>query len=147
MPTIAEIIAAKKAAAAATNEPPAQTTLGKPASLVLNRAMPETTASTKGVPADEAPRAPEPARRSLSQREGEAFPVLPVDADEEAKTWDAATNAFETELCVMRDPHDPEVCWLAARPARRDLLPVLIHRLPWLLWEHPATVAVDNQPY
>jgi hypothetical protein len=144
MPTIAEIIAAKKAAAAAPPPP----TPGKSSSLVLNRAMPEPATTEKGVPADEAPRAPEPIRRSLIQREGEAFPMLATDADEEAKAWDAATNAFDTDLCVMRDPNDPEVCWLAARPARRDLQPVLIHRLPWLLWEHPATVAVDNSnPY
>ncbi len=54
-----------------------------------------------------------------------------------SETWDLAANSFESDLCLMRDPTDPEVCWLAVRHLDCTHPPILIHRLPWLLWDHP----------
>ena len=151
MATIAEILAARNAGKTGT---PATETLppapGKPVgpsgAPILNRTQ-AADPQPKGVPAEEVPRAPEPKRRSLSERQGEAVPLVPEGADTELATWHHCMNAFETELCLMRDPEDPEVAWLAVRPLRVDMNPILIHRLPWLLWEHPATVAEDNSSY
>ena len=84
--------------------------------------------------------------RSLSQTSGEAIPMVPVNADPEEQTWHAALNAFETELCLMRDPQDSEVAWLAVRPYRSGMPPILIHRLPWILWDQPHTTT-DREPF
>ncbi len=80
----------------------------------------------------------QPEERSLSATQGEAIPMTPSNADAETQTWHAALNAFESELCVMRDPMDSEVVWLAVKSYRDGMPPILIHRLPWTLWEHPA---------
>lgn len=139
MPTIAEILAAKKAAA---------TTPGKPKhrSLVIS----------KTTPADDAPKneldhgfppnwLTEP--RSLSHPKGEAISMTPTAADKEVATWHEALNSFESSLCVMRDPREPDVIWLAVRAERAGLPPILLHRLPWTLWDHPATERPDNEPF
>jgi hypothetical protein len=57
-----------------------------------------------------------------------------------------ALNAFETELCLMRDPVDLEVAWLAVRPYRVGMPPILLHRLPWILWDQPHT-PTDQEPF
>jgi len=75
MPTIAEIIAAREAAKAKSTNPPAPNQPGKPSSvgLVLSKSTP--------APKEETPELPmQPARRSLSDSEGEAIPLTPVDA-------------------------------------------------------------------
>ena len=85
-------------------------------------------------------------RRSLSQRQGEAIPMTPLNADLEATTWHQAMNSYETDLVVMRDPIEPEVAWLAVRPERSDLPPILLHRLPWAIWNYP-TAPTETQPF
>jgi hypothetical protein len=158
MPTIAEIIAAKKVAAAsaisaAKAAPPRQPTAddleveaainridppGKRRGLVVSNKPPLAQATT-----------PPPAHkenRSLSQTKGEAIPMMPSNADAETQTWHSALNAFETELCVMRDPMDSEVAWLAIRPYRAGMPPILLHRLPWLMWDYPHK-PTENEPF
>jgi hypothetical protein len=138
MPTISEILAAKAAKKAAT-VPTA--TPGKPKSngLVLNNAP---------LPPQPEP-APQPTElepRSLSERSGEAIPMVPVGADPETVTWHEGMNALETDLCVMQDPTEPEVAWLAIRSLRPGLKPLLLHRLPWALWlQQPEPT--EDQPF
>jgi hypothetical protein len=85
-------------------------------------------------------------KRSLSQTSGEAIPLVPINADPEETTWHAALNAFETELCLMRDPQDSEVAWLAVRSYRAGMPPILLHRLPWILWDQPHN-PTDREPF
>ena len=84
--------------------------------------------------------------RSLSQTSGEAIDMTPKNADSEMQTWHAAQNALDSELCVMRDPQDLESVWLAIKPYRAGMLPILLHRLPWLMWEYPHQ-PTDSQPF
>ncbi len=152
MPTIAEIIAAKKAAAAghqpikpaaAPSQPTAEDLEVEKA---INRIDPPgkrraglvVSNKTPLQPAVIAEKAAHKENRSLSRTNGEAIPMVPINATAEERTWHEALNAFETELCVMRDPQDSEVVWLAVRPYREGMPPILIHRLPWTLWDHPA---------
>ena len=72
--------------------------------------------------------------------------MTPANADKEVATWHEALNSFETALCVMRDPTDLEVVWLAIRPDREGLPPILVHRLPWLIWDYPHT-PTEYHPY
>lgn len=85
-------------------------------------------------------------RRSLSQRQGEAIPMTPLNAESEATTWHQAMNSYETDLVVMRDPIEPNVAWLAVRPERSELPPILLHRLPWANWSYP-TAPTETQPF
>jgi hypothetical protein len=157
MPTIAEVIAAKKAAAAKAagaaawagepEDPEIEAMLdrlkpmGKPkaAAIVLSAKAPLP-------PADVAEKAHHAEQRSLSRNQGEAIPLTPVNADKEVETWHEALNAFESSLCVMRDPKEADVVWLAIRPDREGLPPLLVHRLPVLLWDHP-TATYRSEPF
>ena len=137
MPTIKEIIAAREAA---KNQPaPAASQPGKPISvgLVLTKATPTTT------PPAPAPLLPE--RRSLSEPEGEAIPLAPLDATPAVAAWHEAMNAFDSELCLMRDPINPEFAWFAVRFADQPQNPILLHKLPF--WEHPRTVRPESEPF
>jgi hypothetical protein len=152
--TIAEIIAAKKRnAAPATPAPQADPMLEAainridPPSLGKRRAGLVLSASTPLAQADVAEKAHHSELRSLSKSQGEAIPLTPADADKEVATWHEATNSFESSLCIMRDPKEPEVIWLAVRADREGLPPILLHRLPWGMWEHPATARPENEPY
>jgi hypothetical protein len=155
MPTIAELLAAKGKAKqtkhddTATREaidridPPGKRVAG----IVLSKSLP-------GGPEPRGQRTPvmgpedlEPEPRSLSRTAGEAIDMTPVKADNEVETWHAALNAFESSLCVMRDPKEPDVIWLAVRPDREGLPPLLVHRLPWVLWNHPQEIRPDNEPF
>jgi len=168
MPTIAEIIAAKKAAAA-KDEPKLFDALAekmanakqriddsdaewkeaidridppgkhKAAAIVLS-------ASTPMQPAEIAQKAHYAEERSLSRSRGEAIPMTPTAADKEVATWHEALNAFESSLCIMRDPKEPDVVWLAIRPDREGLPPLLVHRLPVLVWDHP-TATYRSEPF
>ena len=158
MPTIAEIIAAKKAASAAN---PTQT-LRKPyvaaADLeveeAINRIDPPgkrragliISSKTPLPKAEIAEKAAYKEERSLSQTKGEAIPMVPINADEMTTTWHAALNAFESELCLMRDPTDSDVAWLAVKSYRAGMPPILIHRLPWTLWDQPHK-PTDREPF
>lgn len=156
MPTIAEIIAAKKAKAASAAPqaaPPVDAELAAaieridPPSVGKRRQGLVLSASTPLHPADVAQKAHQAELRSLSATKGEAVPMTPTDADKEAATWHEALNSFESSLCIMRDPKEPDVIWLAVRAEREGLPPILLHRLPWLLWEHPMTIREDQIPY
>ena len=175
MATIAEIIAAKKAGATAAPAKPAPVTTSAPkesladkleAKAAIDRIDPpgksERAASARKsaglILSKELPNGPEargqatpiagpPERRSLSETAGEAFPMLPTGADDETATWHEAMSAFESDLVVMRDAVEPEVCWLAVRPLRPGLPPILLHRLPWVIWEHPATPTKGGEPF
>ena len=160
MPTIAEIIAAKKvAAASAINagkaEPPRQPTAADlEVEAAINRIDPPgkrraglvISSKTPLQPAVIAEKAAHKENRSLSQTNGEAIPMMPSNADAETQTWHSALNAFESELCLMRDPMDSEVAWLAIRPYRDGMPPILLHRLPWLMWDYPHT-PTDSEPF
>jgi hypothetical protein len=159
MPTIAEIIAAKKAAAAVqpvTNRPELDLAPDPMLEAAINRIDPPAagkrraglvlSAKTPPQPAETAEKAHHKELRSLSQLEGEAIPLTPCNASQEVETWHEAMNAFESQLCVMRDPLDSDVIWLAIRADRDGLPPILIHRLPWTLWDYPGK-ATGNQPF
>jgi len=158
MPTIAEIIAAKKAAAVSQPKPapasPMPTAEDLEVEAAINRIDPPgkrraglvISSKTPLQPAVIAEKAAHKENRSLSQTSGEAIPMVPVNADPEETTWHAASNAFETELCVMRDPMDLEVAWLAIRPYRAGMPPILLHRLPWLMWDYPHK-PTENEPF
>jgi hypothetical protein len=165
MPTIAEVIAAKKASAKPTQtlskpyigqpdpseesinriDPPGKslgaTAARRSAGIILRKELPELSELSKL-----SSEAPCGERRSLSQRQGEAIPMTPLNADLEATTWHQAMNSYETDLVVMRDPIEPEVAWLAVRPERSDLPPILLHRLPWAIWNYP-TAPTETQPF
>ena len=168
MPTIAEVIAAKKASAKPTQtlskpyigqpdlseesinriDPPGKsvgaTAARRSAGIILRKELPELSElSELSKLSSEAPCGE---RRSLSQRQGEAIPMTPLNADLEATTWHQAMNSYETDLVVMRDPIEPEVAWLAVRPERSDLPPILLHRLPWAIWNYP-TAPTETQPF
>lgn len=152
--TIAEIIAAKKAAAAQSIAHGIAAVPKKPTAddleleAAINRIDPPgkrragLVVSAKPLPAPATtPQQPaQPEERSLSATASEAIPMTPSNADTEIQTWHAALNAFESELCVMRDPMDSDVVWLAVKSYRDGLPPILIHRLRWILWEHPAAI-------
>lgn len=91
---------------------------------------------------------PEPIERSLGETVGQGVPMVPVNADAPTAAWHFALQALETELCAMRDPREPEVVWLALRHADKpELPPLLLHRLPILLWAHPDEIKPDNHPF
>ena len=141
MQTIAEIIAAKKAAA----KPPTPTineslTVDLELEAVIDRIDPPGKRRTGLVLSAKTP------LRSLSETKGEAIPLTPCNASREVETWHEAMNSFESQLCVMRDPADSDVVWLAIRPDREGLPPILIHRLPWTLWDYPSK-PTDRQPF
>jgi hypothetical protein len=160
MPTIAEIIAAKKAAAAPpAAAPPAvhhDPIVDAAINRIINRIDPPAagkrraglvlSAKTPLQPAETAEKAHHSELRSLSQPQGEAIPLTPCNATREVETWHEAMNAFESSLCVMRDPLDSDSVWLAIRPDRDGLPPILIHRLPWTLWDYPHAPTA-NQPF
>ena len=142
MQTIAEIIAAKKAAAA---QPVTKcNSLNLPLDLdleaVIDRIDPPGKRRAGLVLSAKTP------LRSLSETKGEAIPLTPCNASREVETWHEAMNAFESQLCVMRDPADSDVVWLAIRPDREGLPPILLHRLPWTLWDYPHA-PTDRQPF
>jgi hypothetical protein len=148
--TIAEIIAAKKrsAAPAAPQAPQADPVLEAaidridPPSVGKRRAGLVLSASTPLPAAVVAEKAHHAELRSLSQPQGEAVPVLPVAADAATTAWHQAINAFESELCLMRDPVDSERGWLALRLDGQEM-PLLLKS--FMLFDHPQTVR--SQPF
>jgi hypothetical protein len=149
--TIAQIIAGKNAAknaALATLAPQADPMLEAainrldPPSLGKRRAGLVLSASTPLAEADVAEKLHHSELRSLSRPQGEAVPVTPVAADAATTAWHAATNAFESELCLMRDPTDSERGWLALRLDGQEQ-PLLLKS--FMLFDHPQTVR--SQPF
>ncbi len=158
MPTIAEIIAAKKAAAASQPKPAPAPPMPTADDLELEAAIDRidppgkrraglVISSKTPLPKSEiAEKAAHKERRAISQTSSEAINMTPVGADPEETTWHEALTAFESQLCVMRDPNEPDVIWLAVRPNRQGLPPILINRLPWTLWNYPHT-PTDREPF
>jgi hypothetical protein len=155
--TILEIIAAKQAAAAAPpaaaspavhHDPMLEAAINRldPPAAGKRRAGLVLSAKTPPQPAEVATKTHYRELRSLSQTNGEAIPLTPCNASQEASTWHEAMNAFESQLCVMRDPLDSDVIWLAIRADRDGLPPILIHRLPWTIWDYPHAPTA-NQPF
>jgi len=91
------------------------------------------------------PPSQEPERRALGTTAGELIEVMPTNADATTAMWETTRTSLEADLCVMRDPEEPEVCWLAIQSPGRP--PLLLHRLPWLLYDHPATTRPANEPF
>ncbi|MES2995880.1 MAG: hypothetical protein V4733_03630 [Verrucomicrobiota bacterium] len=164
MPTIAEIIAARKASAETQSAPagPKAASIAetieaeaaidridppgkrKPPTLILS------TATSPEVPESRGQATPvngPPEQRALVGTAGETLDMTPVGADPGTAAWHQAMCGLESELCVMRDPADPEACWLALRPAGKDLPPLLLHRLPWTLWDHPDQQRPPDEPF
>lgn len=141
-----ETISEKLAAEAAMNriDPPGK--YQAPEGLILRAGADEGPAQSRGQRTEiRGPQEPEP--RNLARTAGEGIDMTPAAADAETATWHAAMSAFETDLVVMRDPAEPEVCWLALRPLRSGLPPILLHRLPWGLMGHPATPRPEGEPF
>lgn len=69
--------------------------------------------------------------------------MTPTLATTAEQAWNQALNAFESELCLVRDPKDPERAWLALRINEQD--PLLLKSFP--LYEHPRQERSDNEPY
>jgi hypothetical protein len=173
MPTIAEILAAKKAAAAKPEAreqkpevrketlaelaeakacidriaPPgkqaAAASARKGAGLILNRDMP---APANGEPRGQAtPVAGPDLPRSLGASDGETIDMTPLNADSCIKDWHKAVNAFSTELCIMRDPIDPQRAWLAVRLEEDPLRPLLLKDL--MIYDHPLAHRHPDEPF
>jgi len=79
-----------------------------------------------------------PERRALGDPAGETIDMTPQNATQAQAAWHAAYNAFETELCLMRDPTDSEVAWLAVRLDGQEDWPILLKSFP--LYDHPRMV-------
>ena len=173
MPTIAEIIAAKKAATKggsapmpntapresiteriendaldarlAPVKPTVATAARKAAGIILSMDLPADSPNGERRGQATAIRGPEDDRRSLSATEGEAIPMTPMNADQAETAWHAALNAFESELCLMTDPQDPERAWIAVRLDGQEQWPILLKSFP--LYEHPRTVRPTDKPF
>jgi len=176
MPTISEILArraaeAKAAAAAAEptapppSPPPKRETIAETADLIesIDRIDPpgkharaasrslilKNTPMDKPGPRGQAtPVTGPPEERALATTQGETIDITPADADPATTAWHAAMTSLESELVIMRDPQEPEVCWLALRAVDSPKRPpLLLHRLPWTLWDHPQTPRPANEPF
>lgn len=156
---IVQLLAAKRAAAAATSAQATAPPVAKPdleLEAAINRIDPPAAGKRRAglvlsaktpLPAAEiAEKAHHKELRSLSETKGEAIPLTPCNASREIETWHEAMNSFESALCVMRDPLDSDVVWLAIRADREGLPPILIHRLPWIIWEYPHP-PTEKLPY
>ena len=154
MPTIAEIIATKKAKSSPASPVPAPSapreSIAETAELqeAINRIdAPGKMKKRLLLKREEEPQSvlppatpPEPELRALSRTAGEALPLTPTGADAETTAWHQAAVMIESELCLMQDPSCPETAWLALRhPSRSQLPPLLLYRLPWVLWPSPAS--------
>lgn len=150
MPTIAEMLAAKSAVreetkAADTDTKEAIDRIDPPGKRARSGGIVLTSTPPAPQPPP-TPKADEDPRRSLTVPTGQDIPVTPVGADPETATWHEAMQAFESELCLVRHPSEPEQAWLAVKPDRPGLAPILIHRLPWRLWEAPWN-PTTNDPF
>lgn len=134
-PTIAELLAAKKAGKKPTG-------LG----IVLRAGEPES--QVAAATAHQAELSPPmfDQKRSLVSTYGEAIPATPENATPADREWHSALQAFDAELCLMQDP-DPrqERGWIAVRRVDKPDDPILLVALP--LWPHPKTQRPENEPF
>ncbi len=86
--------------------------------------------------------------RSLSREVGEGIDTTPTNASHAERLWNVALNCLESQLCLMRDPKEPEVIWIAIRPSTPDNWePILLHKLPYSLYNHPRYVHPEDCPF
>lgn len=83
--------------------------------------------------------------RSLSQTYGQGINQVPLTASPETAAWHSALNSFSSELCIVNDPQNLEIAWLAIKMKDKNLQPILLHQFPF--WEHPMTVRQNNDPF
>jgi hypothetical protein len=116
----------------------------KPRGIILSKDLPKGENRGQATPIAGPPEVEE---RALAVTTGEVIDVTPHGADAETAAWHSALTSLESDLCVMRDQEDPEVCWLALKSVGTQRRPLLLHRLPWLLWDHPETQRPEDQPF
>lgn len=113
---------------------------GTPASKLLSKPM-----LVSSSPAPEPKKIEEAEERNLSQTMGHGIDHTPVNATQPQQMWNEALNAFASEMCIVNDPKDPEMAWIALRLNGTEERPLLLYRLPY--WEHPMTIRKDNEPF
>lgn len=161
MPTIAEIIAARKAGA--KNPATATTTtqaaapkesLAERVELVeaINRIDAPGKRKGGSLVLDNAPLPPEPKEevpaepRMLGARVGEVINILPESPAPQAVAWDAVLNRWETDLVIMQDPEPgSEHAWIALKPTTGGGLPIMLHKL--MFWPHPERTFPASEPF
>jgi|LakMenE01Jun11ns_1017448.scaffolds.fasta_scaffold9956035_10 hypothetical protein len=87
----------------------------------------------------------EPENRTLGSNAGEGVPMVPANPSAAIETWHHIVNSLASYLCIMSDPQDPEVAWLAIRARGQEQFPILIQRFAY--WEHPNTVRPPAHPF
>lgn len=114
---------------------------GTPASKLLSKPM-----LVSSSPAPEKKMPEEPVEhRSLSQTIGEAIDQTPTTPVQGISQWNDALNAFQSEMCIVSDPKDPEMAWIALRLNGKEERPLLLYQLPY--WEHPLMQRKPNAPF
>jgi hypothetical protein len=160
MPTISEILAAKKAATkggsvSATAAAPRESIAEKMEADALDARL----APVKPSVATAARKAAGiilsmdlPADSPNGERRGQATPiralsepVTPPPTMSHHAAWGATLGCTEADLCLMHDPTDPQRAWLAVRHAECDHAPILILSLP--IYQHPQRVMAENEPF
>lgn len=140
MPTIAEIIAAKNAAAKGHTEAAAQPAKKPSGPGMILRASED--------PERAEPTPPQfgPSHRSLSTTSGEDIPMTPVGATPDVQLWHSALQAFDTTLCLVHD-QDPrnERAWIAVRRPDLPNDPIFLFPLP--LYPHPKPLHIPGEPF
>jgi hypothetical protein len=115
---------------------------GTPASKLLSKPM---LVSSSPAPEPKKIEEVEAEERNLSQPSGHGVDHTPISATQPQQMWNQALNAFASEMCVVNDPVDRELVWIALRINGTEERPLLLYRLPY--WEHPLTIRQDNEPF
>lgn len=144
--TIAEMIAAKAAAAVAKTPQPVAY-VDPDLDAAINRIDPpgkqtrsEASKATRALILNDAPikASPPPSTssptataesRSLGSHRGEMIDMTPPGASQAVSDWHQAAIQPETSLCLVRDKHDPERAWIAVR-MDGNRTPILLMSLP-----------------
>lgn len=147
--TIAEMIAAKAAAAVAKTPPPAQAPKADPdLDAAIDRIDPpgkqtrsEASKAARALILNDAPtkESPPPSTssptataesRSLGSHRGEMIDMTPPGASQAVSDWHQAAIQPETSLCLVRDKSDPERAWIAVQMDHANRTPILLMSLP-----------------
>ncbi len=113
---------------------------GTPASKLLSKPM-----LVSSSPAKEQKKIEEADERNLSQTSGHGVDHTPVMATETQQAWNQALNSFASEMCIVSDPKDPEMAWIALRINGQEERPLLLYRLQY--WQHPLTIRQETDPF
>jgi hypothetical protein len=120
-------------------DPPGKRERAPARGLVLNKDMPVPPRENRG----QATPVTGPENRALGATNGELIDMTPANADPAKTAWHKALVSLETELCLVRDPSDPERAWLAIRLT--DQRPLLIK--DFLIYDHPDTARPVSDPF